>query len=82
MPTRESGADTAYPAWPVVTADRMAMGWPGDERRWASSPASKVLLRLLATAFTLFTVIVLVVGAANVSTALNPDPALRLVFGA
>lgn len=45
-------------------------------------PRAKALLRLLATAFTLLTVIVLVVGAANVSTALNPDPALRLVFGA
>lgn len=45
-------------------------------------PRAKALLRLLATAFTLLTVIVLVVGAANVSTALNPDPALRLVFDA
>jgi hypothetical protein len=44
-------------------------------------PRAKALLRLLATAFALLTAIVLVVGAANVSTALNPDPALRLVFG-
>lgn len=44
-------------------------------------PLAKALLRLLATAFALLTAIVLVIGAANVSTALNPDPALRLVFG-
>lgn len=44
-------------------------------------PRAKPLLRLLATAFALLTAIVLVVGAANISTALNPDPALRLVFG-
>ncbi len=43
-------------------------------------PRAKPLLRLLATASALLTVIVLVVGAANVSTALNPDPALRLFF--
>jgi hypothetical protein len=44
-------------------------------------PRARALLRLLATAFALLTVIVLVVGAANLSTALNPDPALRLFFG-
>ena len=43
-------------------------------------PRAKPLLRLLATAFALLTVIVLVVDSANFSTALNPDPALRLVF--
>jgi hypothetical protein len=40
------------------------------------------MLRLLPATFTLLTVIILVVGAANASTALNPDPALRLVFAA
>lgn len=44
-------------------------------------PRAKPLLRLLAAAFALLTVIVLAVGAANLSTVLNPDPALRLVFG-
>jgi hypothetical protein len=44
-------------------------------------PRAKPLLRLVATAFAVLTVVVLVVGAANISTALNPDPALRLDFG-
>ncbi len=44
-------------------------------------PRAKPLLRLLATAFALLTVVVVIVGVANASTALNPDPALRLVFG-
>ena len=54
---------------------------------WCRAPTAgravartKTLLRLLATAFVLLTAIVLVVGAANVSTALNPVPALRLFF--
>ena len=55
--------------------------WRRSNTAGRAVPRAKPLLRLLATAFALFTVIVLVVDAANVSTALNPGPALRLVFG-
>jgi hypothetical protein len=54
--------------------------WRRSNTARRAVPRAKSLLRLLATAFALLTVIVLVVDAANVSTTLNPDPALRLVF--
>jgi hypothetical protein len=55
--------------------------WRRSNTAGRAVPRAKSLLRPLATAFALLTVIVLVVDAANVSTALNPDPALWLVFG-
>lgn len=66
----------------VVLIGLSVLMWRRAPTAGRAVPRAKALLRLLATAFTLLTVIVLVVGAANVSTALNPDPALRLVFGA
>lgn len=55
--------------------------WRRSNTAGRAVPRAKPLQRLLATAFALLTAIVLVVGAASVSTALNPDPALRLFFG-
>ena len=65
----------------VVLIGLSVLMWRRAPTAGRAIPRAKPLLRLLATAFALLTVIVLVVGAANVSTALNPDPALRLVFG-
>jgi hypothetical protein len=55
--------------------------WRRSNTAAQAVPRAKPLLRLLATAFALLTAIVLVVDAANVSTTLNPGPALRLFFG-
>ncbi len=65
----------------VVLIALSTLMWRRAPTAGRAVPRAKPLLRLLATAFTLLTAIVLVVGAANVSTALNPDPALRLFFG-
>lgn len=55
--------------------------WHRTSTAGRAVPRAKALLRLLAAAFALLTAIVLVAGAASFSTALNPDPALRLFFG-
>jgi hypothetical protein len=65
----------------VVLIGLSMLMWRRAPAAGRAVPRAKPLLRLLAIAFVLLTAIVLVVGAANVSTALNPDPALRLVFG-
>ncbi len=65
----------------VVLISLSVLMWRRAPTAGRAVPRAKALLRLLATAFALLTVIVLVVDAANVSTALNPDPALRLAFG-
>ena len=65
----------------VVLIGLSMLMWRRASTAGRAVPRAKPLLRLLAIAFVLLTAIVLVVGAANVSTALNPDPALRLVFG-
>jgi hypothetical protein len=65
----------------VVLIGLSVLMWRRSAAAGRAVPRAKALLRLLATAFALLTVIVLVVGAANVSTALNPDPALQLAFG-
>ena len=65
----------------VVLIALSVLMWRRAPTAGRAVPRAKALLRLLATAFALLTVIVLVVGAANISTALNPYPALRLVFG-
>jgi hypothetical protein len=65
----------------VVLIALSTLMWRRAPTAGRAVPRAKPLLRLLATAFTLLTAIVLVVGAANLSTALNPDPALRLFFG-
>jgi hypothetical protein len=65
----------------VVLIGLSVLMWRRAPTAGRAVPRAKALLRLLATAFALLTVVVLVVGAANISTALNPDPALRFVFG-
>jgi hypothetical protein len=65
----------------VVLVGLSMLMWRRAPTAGRAVPRAKPLLRLLATAFALLTAIVLVVGAANVSTALNPDPAVRLFFG-
>lgn len=65
----------------VVLTTLSVLMWRRAPAIGRAVPRAKLLLRLLATAFSLLTAIVLIVGAANVSTALNPDPALRLAFG-
>lgn len=65
----------------VVLIGLSMVMWRQASMTGRAVPRARPLLRLLATAFALFTAIVLVVGAANLSTALNPGPALRLVFG-
>jgi hypothetical protein len=65
----------------VVLIGLSMLMWRRAPTAGRAVPRAKPLLRLLATAFALLTAIVLIVGAANISTALNPDPALQLVFG-
>ena len=65
----------------VVLIGLSLLMWRRAPAAGRAVPRARPLLRLLATACALFTAIVLVVGAADLSTALNPDPALRLVFG-
>ncbi len=65
----------------VVLIGLSMLMWRRAPTAGRAVPRAKPLLRLLAAAFALLTAIVIVVGAANLSTALNPDPALRLVFG-
>ncbi len=65
----------------VVLIGLSMLMWRRAHTAGRAVPRAKPLLRLLATAFALFTAIILIIGAANLSTALNPDPALQLVFG-
>src|SRR5262249_26505897 len=65
----------------VVLIGLSVLMWRRAPTAGRAVPRAKTLLQLLAAAFALLTVLVLVVGYANPSTALNPDPALRLVFG-
>lgn len=64
----------------VVLIGLSVLMWRRSGTAGRAVPRAKTLLRLLAAAFALLTAVVLVVGAANVSTLLNPDPALRLCF--
>jgi uncharacterized membrane protein len=64
----------------VVLIGLSVLMWRRAPTAGRAVPRAKPLLRLLATALALLTDIVLIVGTANVSTALNPDPAPRLVF--
>jgi hypothetical protein len=64
----------------VVLIGLSMLVWRRASTTGQAVPRAKTLLRLLAAAFALLTVLVIVVCAANCSTALNPDPALRLVF--
>jgi hypothetical protein len=64
----------------VVLIGLSVLMWRRAHTAGRAVPRAKTLPRLLAIAFALLTAIVSVVGAANLSTALNPAPALRLVF--